>query len=127
MLQIVINGQDVPIPGDIGLAPTRHYSPHTHGTSGELHLGEVAVAGIDPVNAPPRLTTLKDFFDVWRTTNPGTSLNNPDAFFNRNRILDQIADETHEVRMTVNGEVNLQFENYAPYDLDEIIISYGPK
>lgn len=124
-LQILIEGIEVPIPADIGLTPSRHYHPHTHDDSGELHVGEGPISGIDPLDASPRLTTLEDFFDVWRTTNVGTSRNNPDAFFSENQILDRVADAHHAVRMTVNGEPNFEFENYSPHDLDQIVISYA--
>jgi hypothetical protein len=123
-LRILLEGEEVTIPANIGLELTRHYSPHTHDTAGTLHLGESPVAGIDPPTAQPRLTTLKDFFDVWRTTNSGTPANNPNAFFSQNQILDRIADATHVVRMAVNGQPNFEFENYSPHDQDQILISF---
>lgn len=123
-LQIVLDGMEVSIPADIGLTETRHFSPHTHDMTGTLHIGEGPVSGIDPLDAPPRLTTLEDFFDVWRTTNVGTSRHSPDAFFSEDRILDRFADAGHDVRMTVNGQPNSEFEKYSPHDQDEIVISY---
>lgn len=124
-LQIVIEGLDFAIPADIGLTDARHFNPHTHDDTGVLHIGEGPVSGIDPPDASPRLTTLEDFFDVWRTTNIGTSRNNPDAFFSQNQILDRVADAHHAVRMTVNGQPNFEFEQYSPHDVDEIVISYA--
>lgn len=124
-LQIVIEGLDFQIPADIGLTDTRHFNPHTHDDAGVLHIGEGPVSGIDPPGASPRLTTLEDFFDVWRTTNVGTSRNNPDAFFSQDQILDRVADAHHAVRMTVNGQPNFKFEQYSPHDADQIVISYA--
>jgi hypothetical protein len=123
-LRIVIEGQDVLIPADVGLTPSRHYNPHTHTADGVLHIGEGPLTGIDPPGSSVRLTTLKDFFDVWRTTNVGTSLNNPDAFFSENQILDRVADANHAVQMTVNGQPNFEFENYSPHDEDEVVIRF---
>ncbi|MFM7842987.1 MAG: Ig-like domain-containing protein [Planctomycetota bacterium] len=122
-LQIFIDGQEVPIPANIGLETSKEYSPHTHDTSGKLHIGEGLGAGLD---GGARYVTLKDFFDVWRTSNAGnTSLNNPNAFFSSTRLLDKVADATHKVFMTVNGAPSTEFENYIPEDGDRIILSYG--
>lgn len=123
-LRILLEDEAVTIPANIGLESTRHYSPHTHDTAGTLHVGESPIAGIDPPTAQTRLTTLKDFFDVWRTTNSGTSTNNPNAFFSQNQILDRTADATHVIRMTINGQLNNEFENYSPHDQDQIVISF---
>lgn len=124
-LQILIDGLEVPTSADIGLAEVRTFHPHTHDDTGTLHIGEGPTSGVDPQDASPRLTTLEDFFDVWRTTNVGTSRNNPDAFFNQDQILDRVADAHHAVRMTVNGQPNFEFEQYSPHDGDEIVISYA--
>jgi hypothetical protein len=125
-LQISILGELVAIPTNIGITPDRTFSPHTHDTAGTLHIGEnnPAIAGIDPLTAAPRLVTLKDFFDVWRTTNPGTPQNRPDAFFDSTRIFGNFDDDTHDVVMTVNGQPNTEFQNYSPHDGDAIVISY---
>src|SRR5262249_45420359 len=56
VLKIVIEGQEVTIPENIGIPSTRHYSPHTHDTTGTLHVGESPVSGIDPPTAQPRFT-----------------------------------------------------------------------
>ncbi|RIK74662.1 MAG: hypothetical protein DCC68_22670 [Planctomycetota bacterium] len=124
ILEIELDGQPVTIPANIGLTPTRHYSPHTHDTAGTLHLGEGPISGIDPLGSPGRLTTLKDFFDVWRTTNPGTPANNPNAIFSSTRLLDRTADATHAVFMTVNGQPNSSYESYSPHDGDMVVLSY---
>jgi Ca2+-binding RTX toxin-like protein len=127
-VRIVIEGRDETIPAGVGILQDGFmYSPHTHDSTGILHTGEPMAegrAGIDPPGSTSRLTTLKDFFDVWRTTNPGTPRNNPDAFFSQNQILDRMADATHVVRMTVNGEPSTEFENYSPHDGDQVVIRY---
>ena len=127
-LRIVIEGRDVTIPANVGVLQDGFmHSPHTHDATGMLHTGEAMAegrAGIDPPGSAPRLTTLSDFFDVWRTTNPGTSRNNPGAYFSQNQILDRMADATHTITMTVNGQPNPEFENYSPHDRDQIVIRY---
>src|SRR5262245_36973595 len=130
ILSIVMEGQKVTIPAHIGHLENspdgaRVYDPHTHDATGELHIGEDPTAGIDPPGSPPRFVTLKDFFDVWRTTYPGTQGNNPNAFFSKDQILDKHADATHTVTMTVNGQPNAEFEKYIPHDEDQIVISYA--
>jgi hypothetical protein len=124
ILRIEILGENVLIPADIGLTPTRTYHPHTHDATGILHIGEGTTVGIDPPGSAVRYTTLKDFFDVWRTTNVGTPRNNPNAFFSGNQILQHVADANHVVRMTVNGTPNFEYENYIPHDQDLVVISY---
>lgn len=123
-LSIVIEGQPVTVPANIGITSDRHYSPHTHDANGELHVGEAPISGIDPPTAQPRLTTLKDFFDVWRTTGAGTPANNPNAVFSQDQIMDRRAGPTGVIRMTVNGQPNTQFENYSPHDQDQVIITF---
>ncbi|HND54486.1 MAG TPA: peptidylprolyl isomerase, partial [Pirellulaceae bacterium] len=121
-LKIFVNGSQVTIPANIGLG-TAEYSPHTHDATGKLHVGEGLPAGIDRQN---RYVTLKDFFDVWRTTNVGDSTrNNPNAFFDSTHLMDKVADSTHSVYMTVNGVANSEYQNYIPEDGDEIILSYA--
>jgi hypothetical protein len=125
ILQIFIEGQQVTIPGDIGLTATRHFNPHTHDTIGTLHVGEGPISGIDPFGSPLRFTTLDDFFDVWRTTGTsGTPQNNPNAFFSSSQLMDRIEDATHVVRMTVDGVPSTEYQNYSPHDADQIVLSF---
>ncbi|MFO0902620.1 MAG: tandem-95 repeat protein [Pirellulales bacterium] len=122
-LKIIVDGAEVPIPSNIGITSTGDYSPHTHDATGKLHIGEGLGAGLDQA---ARYVTLKDFFDVWRTTNVGnSSLNNPNAFFSSTQLMNKTADATHSVFMTVNGVANTEFENYIPEDNDQIVLSYG--
>ncbi|MFO0868679.1 MAG: tandem-95 repeat protein [Pirellulales bacterium] len=123
-LKIIVDGQEVSIPANVGITSTQHYSPHTHDATGKLHVGEGLNAGIDQTF---RYVTLKDFFDVWRTTNVGVSggVNNPNARFDSTHLMDKVADATHGVFMTVNGVANTEFENYIPEDNDQIVLTYG--
>ncbi|MFO0818971.1 MAG: tandem-95 repeat protein [Pirellulales bacterium] len=123
-LKIIVDGQEVPIPANVGITPSQHFSPHTHDATGKLHVGEGLNAGIDQTF---RYVTLKDFFDVWRTTNVGVAggVNNTNAFFSSTRLMDKVADATHSVFMTVNGVANTEFENYIPEDNDQIVLTYG--
>lgn len=126
-LEIIVNGQEVPIPAGIGLTTSAgEFSPHTHDDTGTLHIGEGLPAGVSHQN---RYVTLKDFFDVWRLTNTGTgdnpAANNPNANFDATHLMDQVADATHSVFMTVNGVPSTNFENYIPEDMDRIVLSYG--
>jgi len=129
-LQILLDGQELTIPANIGVTPERLYAYHTHDTSGQLHYdGEAAhqgTSGLDPIGSSLRFTTLDDFFDVWRETGtPGTPQNNPDAFFSSTRIMDRVADATHAVTFTVNGQPNSQFENYSLHPGDAAVISFA--
>jgi len=123
-LEIFVNGQEVLIPTDIGLTNNDgEFSPHTHDTTGKLHVGEGLPAGIDRTE---RYVTLKDFFDVWRTTNVGDpTRNNPNATFDSTHLMGNAADATHSVFMTVNGVPNAEFESYIPHDDDRIVLSYA--
>ena len=121
-LSIFIDGQQVTIPSNIGLTPTQTFNPHTHDTTGKLHIGEEGLnAGLGNT---ARLVKLDDFFDVWRTTNVGQPTNNPNANFDSTHLLDKTADASHVVRMFVNGKPNTQFEDYIPNDGDRIVLSY---
>lgn len=68
--------------------------------------------------------TLGEFFETWRT-NAGLAENNPDAVFNGNQLLDNVANATSTVQMFVNGQINRDFENYVVQPDDEITIVYG--
>lgn len=125
VLKIIIDGQEVPIPADVGITAAGHFSPHTHTIDGTLHIGEGLLAGITQES---RFVKLDDFFDVWRTTNSVTpASNNPNANFSATQLMNRVADATHSVFMTVNGVLNTtDFDNYIPHDGDRIVLSYGP-
>ncbi|MFM7071599.1 MAG: Ig-like domain-containing protein, partial [Planctomycetota bacterium] len=121
-LTIIVDGQQVAIPSDLGLKTGESFSPHTHDTTGKLHIGEGLNAGI---NKEVRYVTLKDFFDVWRTVGVNGATN-PNATFSSTTLMGRTADATNKVFMTVNGVANTEFESYIPEDNDQIVLSYGP-
>lgn len=119
-LKININGQAQPIPANIGIegvgggdsshtqaqatASCLHFL-HTHDASGTLH-----------VESPVAMDYhLSDFFAVWGQA------------FTHDQILDSKADDTHRVRMTVNGKDSTEFENLVLRDRDDIQIFYEAK
>jgi cyclophilin family peptidyl-prolyl cis-trans isomerase len=121
-LTIIVDGQQVEIPSDIGLKTGESFSPHTHDKTGKLHIGEGLNAGI---NKEVRYVTLKDFFDVWRTVGVNGATN-PDANFSSTQLMGRTADANNKVFMTVNGVANTEFESFIPEDNDQIVLSYGP-
>ena len=104
VLTIIANGETVPIPADIGITRGCMMSLHTHTPDGIIHV-ESPVA---------RDFTLGDFFAVW------------DKPFSKDQVLDYVADDTHRITMTVNGEVVDTYENTLLRDKDQIVITYAP-
>ncbi|MBU6501084.1 MAG: hypothetical protein KGJ89_03075 [Patescibacteria group bacterium] len=104
-LQILINGQQQDIPANIGITLACMHPIHTHDTSGTLH-----------VESPEaRDFTLADFFAVW------------DKTFNQNQILDNTIDDSHIIKVMVNGSQVDTYENTILRDKDQIVISYEAK
>jgi len=104
-LTITIDGQKTIIPNDIGINPSAHFPIHTHedGSIGVLHMEN---------NAPTKKTvTLGYFFEVW-----GKKLSK-DCIF-------EYCTDKGALKMYVNGQENLEFENYFMQDKDEILIEY---
>lgn len=119
---IFLDGQQVTIPNNLGITDTQTFNPHTHDSTGKIHVGEEGLtAGTSGI---VRLVTMKDFFDVWRTQGVGTTWNNPNAFFDSTHLMDRTANASHVVRMYVNGVPNTQFENFVPNDGDRVVLSY---
>lgn len=104
-LSIVMNGEKQAIPEGIGVRPTCMNPLHIHGDDGTIH-----------VESPEKRDfTLSDFFAVWGKP------------FSRNQILEAVADETHVIRVTVNGQEVEGYENTVLGDDEEIVISYEEK
>jgi hypothetical protein len=99
-LVIVINGDQYPIPADIGFSNESTSKLYTTTTDGLLHKG---VDG-DVV--------LKDFFETWGKN------------FNSTCILDYCNTNTSSMVMFVNNKENLEYENYVVQNNDIIIIDY---
>ncbi len=105
-VQIIIEGQPVEIPANVGWKPGECvYWLHTHTPDGLIH-----------VEAPrPGDYTLGQFFAIWGQTLSATQL------------LDRTTDAEHSIRVTVNG---------SPYEGDPaqipltdqklIVLEYGP-
>lgn len=103
-LDIVINGEPVTIPANIGLT-SGHADTHTHKVNDQIHL---------EMNRPVRLsdTQLGLFFDVWGEE------------FSSECVMDVCNEDGKSVRMYVNGEENFEFAAYHMKDGDQIEIRY---
>lgn len=102
-LTIIINGQQVTIPANIGLSASCEHPIHTHDESGTIHVESL-------VSYP---FTLHDFFLVWGQP------------FDNTQILQYKVDASHCLRMTVNGVPNDRYQNYVMQDGVQIVITYG--
>lgn len=104
-LTLVIEGQEQPVDGGIGLPGSCVYWLHTHGPDGIIH-----------VEAPEqRDFTLGQLFAVWG------------EYLSETQLLDNLADGGKEVQAFVNGE---RFEG-DPADIpladqESIVLQYGP-
>lgn len=104
-LEIIDNGASFDIPDNIGVRSNCMNAIHTHGEKGKIH-----------VEAPVKKDfTLGDFFAVWGRP------------FSKDQLLDNKADATHQIRVTVNGQEVNTFENTVLKDDDSIRITYGSK
>lgn len=101
-LSLVVNGEARPLPANIGVESDCMHPVHTHDESGKIHIEYTS----------PKDFTLGDFFAVWGQP------------FSQNELMELKADDTHRIRVTVNGEENQDYENLVMRDLDEIIVSY---
>ncbi|MEK7507865.1 MAG: hypothetical protein AAB602_02150 [Patescibacteria group bacterium] len=101
-LTIKINGTQETIPANVGVTLGCMHPIHTHDGTGEIH-----------VESPEKRDfTLGDFFAVW------------DKTFTKNQILESVVDNTHEIKMTVNGEQSDEFEKLVLRDKEQIVIEY---
>ncbi len=105
-LTIKINGNEMVIPANIGIGSV-HYPIHTHETDNILHVEN---------NYPSAKTvSLGYFFEVWQKK------------FDKDCIFDYCTNETHEMKMYVNGAESFEYGDYVMKDLDKIVISYDAK
>ena len=101
-LEIVVNGQIQEIPPNIGVLPNCMNALHTHDAVGTIH-----------VESPERRDfTLADFFAVWGQA------------FTNEEILEFKTDETHRIKVLVDGVEVDTYENTVLKDKEKIIISY---
>ena len=102
-LTIMVNGTKQAIPSDIGIEEGGCMHPvHTHDASGAIH-----IEYLYPVDF-----TLGDFFTLWGKT------------FSQSELVSFLVDDTHVIKMTVNGEPSEEYQNLVLRDEDEIVISY---
>ncbi len=99
-LTITINGEPHQIPANLG----GHLPIHTHETGGTLHM--------ENNNPTKKTVTLGYFFEVW-----GKKLSK-DCIF-------EFCTDKGELKMSVNGEENFEFQNYFMQDGDNILIEYN--
>ncbi len=102
ILTITVNGEQILIPANIGLLNGVMRPIHTHDSSGKIHVEGTC----------PRDFTLGEFFDVWGQT------------FTEQCIMENCVDETHTLRMYVNGIESTMFRNLVLKNEDEIEIVY---
>jgi len=104
-LRIVINDEEQDIAVNVGVSPGCMRPLHTHDKTGKLH-----------VEFPkPRDFVLADFFNVW------------DRVFSSEQIFKNIVDDTHSIKITVNGKESDKYENLILKDGDDIEIIYEEK
>lgn len=113
-LRIVLEGEEVAIPGGVGIiignvvdtdiSRMRMSPMHTHADDGIIHMEQTV-----PTN---RTLRLGYFFDVWGEE------------FNSTCVLGRCNSGGSVVKMFVNGKRSSEFDDYVPYDKDEIVIRY---
>ena len=112
-LQIVINGQNVAVPADVGIVRSGScFEPiHTHDTSGIVH-----------VESPNTSTqyTLSEFFQIWNATYHAVAINgaNHPIIFNSTDILGFRADGNHKVVLLVDGTPSSVYGSLVLNSLD---------
>ncbi len=111
VLRIVISGQSVTIPADIGFLGSCLEPVHTHDTSGTIH-----------VESPNRSTqyTLGAFFQIWEVTYHTTNLGGAShpIVFNSTDILGFKADSGHKVVMLIDGVPSSEYGALVLNSLD---------
>ena len=115
-LRIMIKGQDQVIPSGIGInignnmdnemSSMRMSPTHTHTGDGIIHMEN------DRPWQKPETLTLGYFFKVWEKN------------FNSSCIFDYCNGKNGNLTLTVNGELNSDFDKYVMHDRDKILIAY---
>ncbi len=102
-LQIVVNGETVPLPPNIGIRQGCMTVLHTHEPDGTIH-----------VESPEKRDfTLADFFAVWEQP------------FSKDEVLTFKIDATHHITITIDGQEVDSYENTILRDGEKIVITYG--
>lgn len=116
-IEIYVKGEKQEIPANIGIGPQYAGSPwfdpmmtmtnvHTHDDSGTLHW-EVMKGPVTKDEA-----RLGVFFEIWGKE------------FSSEQIFEYANDTDGTVRMTVNGNENMEFNDYTVQDGDKIELRY---
>lgn len=105
-LAVTVNGEDVPVPKNVGITALNHAPMHTHDDDQVIHMEyNGTVRGSD--------LTLGRFFDIWGKGWTDTSfMGNP-------------LTATATVRVIVNGEETNKGREYVMRDSDTIEVVYG--
>lgn len=104
-LSLVIQGEAMEIPTNIGLEGPKHNPVHTHQTDGIIHLEYSGVV-------TQKDTKLFKFFEIWGKR------------FDKECILEYCNGPDGTVKMFVNGEENKEFGDYHMKDTDKIEIRF---
>jgi len=102
-LDILIDGEPLEIPADIGVSEKCLPEIHTHKADGKINIES---------SDAKKTFTLGQFFAVWEVP------------FSSSRISDRVTDSNYEIKMTVNGLENNEFEKLILADEQKIVISY---
>lgn len=105
IVQIEINGENYPLPENIGISQTGMRVIHTHEGDGTLH-----------IESPyPYQFYLEDFFAIWGKR------------FTSECIFEYCEDQTHELSILVNGQESSLGPLTPLYDGDKVRIVYSEK
>ena len=104
-LEIVIDGKKRDVEKNIGISASCEKVLHTHDTSGEIH--------IEPNYE--QVFTLGQFFALWQQP------------FSASELMEKTADATHEIVMTIDGQLSTEFEKLILKDKQQIKLEYREK
>ncbi len=119
-LMIIVNGQNITMPINIGHGDSGGcIQPlHTHANPGD---GGPNVIHIESVTA--ETDTLGDFFKVWAST-PNIGGQSP-VIFNQNQVFNYTTGNGYEIRVYVNGAQSNQYGDLILASHQTILIVYG--
>jgi hypothetical protein len=104
VLTILVRGEQVPIPNNVGIRENCMTVIHTHSSDGVIH-----------VESPEtRDFTLGDFFAVWEQP------------FSKDELMTHKVDAGSRIRVTVDGQEVDTYETTLLRDGQQIVISYEP-
>jgi hypothetical protein len=105
VLSIAINGDKKEVPKNIGISAYCMRPIHTHDNSGELHVEFTRQYDF----------TLQDFFAIWEKP------------FSSTQILENVAEDTHEIVVMANNNRVENYENLVLKDNQHIEIIFQEK